>query len=110
LAHDGDLLGWGEVEPRRQVGLALLTRDSIRIIVSTDVTATPSRGFGHDVHRITRAETSTALFVPRVSSGVGTFVAWLERLLRDPQSRWVDLRAVHPSELPGSVTRLAAGR
>jgi hypothetical protein len=65
------------------------TRDFIRIIVSTDVTATLiPRRFGHDVHRITRAETSTALSVPRVSSGAGTFVAWLERLPGDPRSFW----------------------
>ena len=33
-----------------------------------------------------------------------------KRLSGDPQRRWVDLRAVHPRELPGSVTSLTAGR
>jgi hypothetical protein len=47
--------------------------------------------FGHDVHRITRAETSAALSVPRVSSGAGMFVAWLERL----------------PEIPGAAVRIS---
>jgi hypothetical protein len=33
---------------------------------------------------------STALLVPRLSIGVGTFVAWLERLLKIPRApEWI---------------------
>jgi len=57
-----------------------ITRDFIRVIASTNVMATPApprASFGHDVHL---TGTSTASLVPRVSRGVGTFVARLERL------------------------------
>jgi len=68
------------------------TRDSIRVIVSTDVTATPTpprASFRHDVLGSHEPTTSTALLVLRLSIGVATELSQNTRLEIPSAPGWI---------------------